>query len=115
MRRLPYVVALLLFCMAKTTGAATYYVPDDFGTIQEAIDGQGIVADDTIIVRDGTYYEDISFTNQVLTVRSENGAATTIIDGSGSGTVVYFEYDAVLEVFTITNGGRGIDFGDHLW
>jgi PKD repeat protein len=108
-RVVAFLILAVVLSLSKTALGDTYYVPDHFASIQEAIDSPGMVAGDTIIVRDGVYYENISFTEQPLTVRSENGAATTIIDGGGSDAVAYFESDAVLEGFTITNGGRGID------
>lgn len=54
----------------------TYYVPDDYTTIQEAVN---YVSDgDTIIVRNGVYIENINV-NKPLTIRSENGPKMTII------------------------------------
>jgi parallel beta-helix repeat protein len=52
------------------------YVPDDYGKIQGAVDSAS--AGDTIIVRDGTYYENVKV-NKRLTIRSENGSAHTIV------------------------------------
>jgi parallel beta-helix repeat protein len=86
-----------------------FYVPDDFSTIQEAIDavpdGAGIQ------VRDGTYVENINFNGKAVTVKSDNGAESTIIDGNASGSVVTFSslegLDSVLDGFTITNGSAG--------
>jgi len=39
---------------------------------------------DTIIVRDGTYYENLEVDKQ-LTIKSENGSANCIVDGGGCG------------------------------
>jgi predicted outer membrane repeat protein len=88
----------------------------DFTTIQDAIDSA--FSGDTIIVRDGTYVENINFGGKAITLQSENGPATTIIDGNFSGTVVTFNSgegsDSVLDGFTITNGdadGAGVHCG----
>ncbi|MGB7001127.1 MAG: NosD domain-containing protein [Halobacteriota archaeon] len=51
----------------------TIYVPDDYAKIQWAVNKA--TAGDTIIVRDGTYTENI-VVNKRLTIRSENGYAT---------------------------------------
>src|SRR3954465_3281161 len=56
----------------------------DFATIQAAIDDVGTRGGDTILVKDGTYDEDVSVTKS-LTVKSENGAATTTIRGPIGG------------------------------
>jgi len=92
---------------------ATIYVPDDHGMIQWAIDA---AADgDTIIVRPGTFFENIDYYGKAITVRSEKGAAVTTIDGKQSGSVVTFISgegpDSILDGFTIFNGrnlGGGI-------
>ena len=52
------------------------YVPDDFSTIQDAVDAAYL--GDTIIVRDGIYTEDVSVYKRV-TIRSENGFDSTIV------------------------------------
>jgi len=49
------------------------YVPDEFPTIQEAIDAGTTLNRDTIIVRDGVYRQNI-FVNKELTIQSENGS-----------------------------------------
>jgi len=98
--------------------AATWHVPDDHPTIQGAIDAASVVNGDTVLVREGIYNETISFNGKAITLRSEKGAATTIIDGGQADTVVCFSDDegtgSVLEGFTIQNGyassGGGIRF-----
>jgi PGF-pre-PGF domain-containing protein len=52
----------------------TIYVPDDYAKIQWAVDNA--TAGDTIIVRDGTYTENIVVNKRCLTIKSENGYAT---------------------------------------
>ena len=101
------ITALLLptFAMAQTT----WYVPDDFPAgIQAAISDSTVVNGDTVIVRPGTYVENIDFVGKAITVRSEQGAAITTIDGNQSGSVVTFKsgegIDSSLEGFTLRNG-----------
>jgi pectin methylesterase-like acyl-CoA thioesterase len=53
---------------ASVVNAATIYVPDDYGTIQDAVDNA--TAGDTIIVRDGTYTENVHV-NKSLTMYSK--------------------------------------------
>ncbi|MFH1282159.1 MAG: C1 family peptidase [bacterium] len=81
-------------------------VPQEFPTIQAAIDDaccEGI----QILVSPGTY-QPIDFKGKAVTVKSLDGPATTIIDGSQSGSAVTFESgegpDSVLDGFTITGG-----------
>ncbi|MCP4771839.1 MAG: hypothetical protein GY879_10575, partial [Planctomycetes bacterium] len=99
----------LLFVLglaAHLPAQSTWYVPDDFTTIQAGIDGSS--NGDAVIVRDGTYVENIDFNGKAITLKSENGPATTIIDGNQAGSVVTIANgegsDSVFEGFTVTNG-----------
>jgi parallel beta-helix repeat protein len=56
------------------------YVPDDYPTIQAAVDGAS--PGDTIIVRDGTYTENVAVHKDRLTIESENGADSTIVQAA---------------------------------
>ncbi|MGA1871118.1 MAG: choice-of-anchor Q domain-containing protein [bacterium] len=81
-----------------------------YTTIQSAIEDAS--DDDTVLVSEGVYCENIDFLGKAITVKSTMGAHTTHIDGTGSGSVVTFAaqedgpifYGAVLEGFTIMNG-----------
>ena len=80
-------------------------------TISQAV----ALADDgmTIRVAPGTYNEQIDFQGKAITIESTDGAAVTIIDGSGftDGSVVTCMNgegpDSVLRGFTIANGTAG--------
>jgi len=86
--------------------SATIYVPDDYPTIQAAINAA--VNDDAIIVRPGTYLENIDFLGKAVWLKSEQGPEVTIIDGNQARSVVTLKRGeprtAVLEGFRITNG-----------
>lgn len=107
-----------IFTMAH---GGTIYVPDDHSTIQDAINVA--VDGDTVIVRPGTYVENIDFVGKAITVKSEMGAKNTIIDGRyfshpHFGCTVNFENsegtDSVLDGFTICNGtGREYSWGSY--
>jgi hypothetical protein len=86
-----------------------------YSSIQPAIDD----ADDgdTILVSEGTYYENIDFKGKAITLTSAdpcdpNVVAGTVIDAGASGDVVTFntseEADSLITGFTLTNGSRGI-------
>ena len=81
-------------------------VPGHYSTIQEAIDASS--DGDTVLVDDGAYVENIKFNGKAVTVKSDNGAESTIIDGNASGSVVTFssgeKSGSVLDGFTVTNG-----------
>ena len=81
-------------------------------TIQAGIDATVTGWDYTALVADGTYSGtgniDLDFGGRLITLTSENGAVSTIIDCEGAGRGFIFHsgetLDAVLDGFTITNG-----------
>ncbi len=66
--------------------ASLTYVPDDHLTIQAAVNAAS--AGDTIIVRGGTYNENVKV-NKRLTIVSENGADSTIVQAANSTDYVF--------------------------
>ena len=56
---------------------ATIMVPDDYPTIQEAINAANL--GDMIIVREGIYCENVKVNKDRLIIKSENGAGATIV------------------------------------
>jgi len=64
--------------------SATMVVPDDFSTIQGAINDA--VDGDTVFIKAGTYYEHV-VVNKTLSLVGDN-SSTTIIDGSWTGVVI---------------------------
>ena len=110
----PQVVPVALYVYGEVI-----HVPDEFSTIQDAIDHA--LEGGTVIVAEGTYTghgnRDIDFKGKAITVRSKdpddpNIVAATVIDCNGTETErhrgFYFhnEEDAnsILAGFTITNG-----------
>jgi len=81
-------------------------VPQDYATIQEAIDAA--VSGETITVASGVYHEHIGV-DKPLTLRGE-GCNTTIIDGDEEKRVIVLIRSGQVELsgFTIRNGAGGI-------
>jgi parallel beta-helix repeat protein len=81
---------------------ATIIVPDDYPTIQAAINAAS--DGDTIFVKNGTYYENV-IVNKSLSLFGES-RDSTIVDGNKSGTVVTITRDGVnFENFTVEDSG----------
>ena len=100
------IVAVLSF--VGNANAKTIYVGpgEEYTSIQDAIDNA--TDGDTIIVRDGIYYENIKVTKERLTIKSENGSDNCIIDGGdrNRGNVITLKADGItIEGFTIRNSG----------
>ena len=96
---------MLVFVAASTMAASatTIYVPDNYATIQEAVNASN--DGDMIIVGDGTYTENI-YVNKSLNIRSENGSAfTTIIAADSNSHVFWVAADYVdINGFTVKGG-----------
>jgi hypothetical protein len=90
------------------------HVPSEFPTIQAAIDAS--VDGEIVLVADGTYSgegnKNLNFGGRAITVCSENGPENCIIDCDNDGRGFIFgsgeTADAVVEGFSITNGGAGV-------
>jgi len=95
-------VLILVFSipLAKA-GSETITVPDDYPTIQEAINAAN--PRDTVYVRAGTYYEHMVVNKTVSIIGEDRNS--TIIDGNRTGTVVYITADYVnISRLTVRNG-----------
>ena len=86
----------------------TITVPDDYPTIQEAIDAAS--PRDTIFVHSGIYYEHL-VVNKTVSLIGEN-RNTTIIDGGGTGHIICVTVsNSVISGFTLRDG---YNYGVHL-
>jgi len=95
------------------SGGEIIHVPEDYETIQAAIDESE--DGNIVLVQPGRYVENLDFEGKEITVGSlflvsgnDDFIERTIIDGDSSGNVVIFENeeseDAEIIGFTITNG-----------
>ena len=96
---------LILIALASVSAAKTIYVPDDYLTIQSAVNAAS--PGDTIIVRDGLYKEHV-IVNKQLTIKSERGYANCVVNGEGSDVFALYADGIRIEGFTITRGRHGI-------
>jgi parallel beta-helix repeat protein len=86
----------------------TIIVPDDYLSIQDAIDHAG--DGDTVYVRSGIYYENLFVDKTIYLIGEDRN--TTIIDGRNLSDVIYISADMVnISSFTIQNGTWGITLG----
>lgn len=117
---------ILIFCSVNTTKCQIIHIPSDYSSIQEGINAA--LNGDTVLVDEGTYFENINFRGKEIVVASRFIIVgdyihinNTVIDGSQSaepdtGSCVIFGSGegsgAVLAGFTITGGtGTNFDFG----
>lgn len=125
MKNLLIISATLLFSFSFFLNAATLKVPEDFLTIQEAVNAS--VDGDTVLVALGTYYENINFRGKNILLTSYyifdedvRFITNTIINGSqpvhpdtASCVLIVSGEDslAILQGFTLT-GGTGTKWID---
>lgn len=111
MRRLIIVFVSSVLALACTAGfAATIHVPADQPTIQAGINAA--VNGDTVLVADGTYTgtgnREIAFHYKLVTVKSQNGPLSAIIDCQNLGRGFHItdneDSTACIDGFTIRNG-----------
>jgi len=111
-------ISAILMVAAAASAANTYYYVSVTGndtigtgttdnpwrTIQYAVDNTTVSAGDTIIVRDGTYNENVNVDKR-LTIKSENGSANCFVNASASTDHVFdVTVDWVnISGFTVTN------------
>ncbi len=99
------IVSLLI--LTTNLFATTLNVPDNFETIQEAIDESE--DGDTVLVAQGEYMENINFNGKnISVVGNPDNPHEVIINGGGDGSVVVFSHressQTLLSGFTLTNG-----------
>jgi nitrous oxidase accessory protein len=104
---LTFVILLTILAFVGCASAKTWYVDDDggcdFTKIQDAINATS--PGDTILVYNGTYYENLWISKDNLILTGEN-RDKTIIDGGGNKNVVMICSDGIkISEFTIQNGG----------
>jgi len=119
------VLATSIATLAATAGpAAQWHVPADFAGIQLALNH--CTNGDLILVDPGVYYENIDFRGKAVTLSSTNPldlavVSSTVIHGSGQGSVVTFAHaegsNSMLTGFTITGGAGSTnsDFGTNVF
>jgi len=107
------------------SSSANIRVPHDYSTIQAAIDAAS--SGDIVEVASGTYRgsgnRDLDFKGKSITVRSEDGPASTTIDCGGEGHRGFYFHSregtsSVLRGFTISGGsmtGGSIPFDATSW
>ncbi|HEV3013076.1 MAG TPA: hypothetical protein VG499_07365, partial [Actinomycetota bacterium] len=79
-------VATCLALVPRPALAAQLRVPDDFPTIQAALDAAA--SGDTVLVEPGTYPENLNFQGKDVELRSTDGAAvTTLAVPGGTGVM----------------------------
>ncbi len=115
MKLIRITICFLAVLIAGSALAAVHHVPEEYATIQAAIDACN--DSDIVIVAPGRYSgpgnRNINFNGKQITLRSTNPSDpnivnTTIIDPEGKGRALIFctgeNNDSIVTGFTITNG-----------
>lgn len=98
---LMHTLTLAVWSQAVNAQPLTITVPDDYLTIQEAINHASY--GDTIYVKAGTYYEHVVVNKTLALVGDDK---RSIIDGGRSGVLVLITgWNVTISGFTIRNGG----------
>ncbi|MCW7076006.1 MAG: right-handed parallel beta-helix repeat-containing protein [Candidatus Syntrophoarchaeum sp.] len=102
---LGFVIVLAL--SVGSAGATEIWVPDDYLTIQAAVNSAS--AYDTIIVKDGTYTENVRVNTAHLTIKSENGSGSTMVQAASSNDHVFDITANYVNIsgFTVTGATSG--------
>ena len=102
MKHRTIVFFFLIFLLPAVSRSAVYYVPDDYPTIQMAVDATQ--DGDTVLVRPGTYDQNVSIKDgHDISLISTEGPSETVICGQGLITTVTI-YEGIIDGFSITNG-----------
>ena len=80
------IIFVVILSIPALAFSAVIHVPEDYAKIQEAIDAA--VNGDTVLVKPGTYVENIDFKGKAITLQSEQEATVTTIDGNQAGSVM---------------------------
>jgi len=80
-------MSLMFNGTVEVASAWPIYVPDDYTKIQWAVDNA--TSGDTIIVRDGTYHENVDVDVAHLTIQSENGTANCVVNATNPDDHVF--------------------------
>lgn len=105
-------ISLAILLASSSTGLSdTLLVPQDYPTIQQAINAAkngDIVLVSPDSVNGGSYRENINFAGKAITLKSSHGPEVTTIDGQRNGAVfIFYSYEgpnSIIDGFTITNG-----------
>ncbi len=112
-------LAFIFLSVFSQINAEIIDVPEDFNTIQGAIDDQATQDGDTILVAANTYQENINFNGKnIVLIGNPDDPGQVVIDGNQDGSVVVFSNseteDAVLCGLTLQNG-RNMNNGGGVW
>ena len=88
-----FMALLTMSVFVGSASASTIYVPDNYTKIQLAVDNATVGS--TIIVRDGTYTENVNVNVDNLTIQSENGSDSTIVQAKTNDHVFEVTADYV--------------------
>ncbi len=109
LNRFEFTRACLLLCAVASASAqaAEHRVPDDFGTIQGAINVAA--AGDEVVIEPGTYTENLVINKSDIVVRGEETARTIVRSISGTVLQLTTVDNVTIRNLTFSDGNIGIE------
>ena len=105
MKKIISLFGMFIVSFSPALFAATYYMPDDFPSLQTGF--SGMAGGDTLIIRDGTYTGAANMITNSVRPPTGSSSTWTVIKAEHDGEV-FFDGQDTLNMFNYTGSGNGL-------